>query len=44
MNKLLIKTLAQKIIKLLGYKTPEYAYVRVTETSKKNMYNDEFQR
>lgn len=48
MNKLIIKTFAKKVIEFLiygpGYKAPEYAYVRVTKTSNKDIYNDKFQR
>lgn len=44
MNKLFIKAFAKKVVDLLvfgpGYKAPEYAYVRVTQTSKKIIYND----
>lgn len=43
MNKLLIKTFAKKVVVLIlgpGYKAPEYAYVRVTQPSKKKIYND----
>ncbi|MFT8349664.1 hypothetical protein [Clostridium saccharoperbutylacetonicum] len=48
MNKLLIKTYAKKIFELLifgrEYRTPEYAYVRVNQNPKRNMYDDRFQR
>jgi hypothetical protein len=48
MNKLFVKAFAKKIIEFLiygqGYKTPEYAYVRVTQTPKKNIYDDKFQK
>lgn len=48
MNKLLIKTFAKKVIEFLiygpGYKAPEYAYVRIKESSNKNIYNYKFQR
>lgn len=44
MNKLLIKTFAKKVAEFLilgpGYRAPEYAYVRITQTSKKKIYND----
>lgn len=48
MNKLLIKTFAKKVMEFLifgpGYKAPEYAYVRVTKPSNKNIYDDRFER
>ena len=48
MKKLLIKAFAERIINFLiygpGYKAPEYAYVRITQPSNKNIYNDKFQR
>lgn len=47
MNKLPIKTFAKKVMEFLiygpGYKAPEYAYVRVTKTDNKNIYDDKFQ-
>jgi hypothetical protein len=48
MKKLFNKTFAKKIIGFLiygpRYKAPEYAYVRITQTSNKNIYHDKFQR
>jgi len=48
MNNLLIKTFAKKVFEFLkygpGYKAPEYTYIRVTKTSNKNIYEDNFQR
>lgn len=44
MNTLFVKAFAKKVADLLifgpEYKAPEYAYVRVTQTSKKTIYND----
>jgi len=46
MNNLIIKAFAKKVIEFLlygpGYKAPEYAYVPVTKTSDKNIYDDRF--
>lgn len=48
MNKLLINIITKKIMEFIiygpGYKAPEYAYVRLTQPSDKNKYNDTFQR
>ncbi|OOM72732.1 hypothetical protein CLPUN_46470 [Clostridium puniceum] len=48
MNKLFIKTFAKKIIQILiygqEYKAPEYAYIPVNQTPKKNIYDNKFQR
>ncbi|EHJ00697.1 hypothetical protein CDLVIII_4168 [Clostridium sp. DL-VIII] len=48
MNKLLIKTIAKKVMEFIlygsGYKAPEYAYIRVSRTPNKNIFDNTGQR